>query len=111
MQQLWTEQHPAVAIIMSTFPSAEVAEAVVRALVEECRIACGTIIPNATSIYRWQGTVERAHEVQVFLKSSMADAPLVCARLAELHPYEVPEVVVLPVAGGHAPYLQWVTGG
>jgi len=110
MQQMSTEQHPDVAIVLSTFPSTETAEAAIRSLVEEGRIACGTLLPGAVSIYRWNGAIERSMEVQALLKVRASAVQDVVDRLAALHPYDVPEIVSLPVSGGFAPYLQWVCG-
>lgn len=81
----------------------------VRTLVDEHRIACGTILPGATSIYTWEGAVHRSSEVQLLLKTRADLAELTAARLAELHPYDVPEVLILPVSAGSEPYLQWIT--
>lgn len=97
------------AVILSTAPSVEVAETIVRTLVSEHMIACGTILPGATSIYTWDGAVHHASEVQLLLKTCTELAPTTAARLAELHPYDVPEVLILPVTAGSEPYLQWIT--
>lgn len=110
MQQMSTEQHPDVAIVMSTFPSTETAEAAIRSLVEDGCIACGTLLPGAVSIYRWNGATERSVEVQTLLKVRASAVQEVVDRLAALHPYDVPEIVSLQVSGGFAPYLQWVCG-
>jgi periplasmic divalent cation tolerance protein len=98
----------AVHVVLMTVPSADVAERVVRTLVDERLVACGNILPGLTSIYRWQGAVQTDPEVLVILKTVAARVPALLERAPELHPYEVPEVLVLPVAAGHKPYLQWV---
>lgn len=79
-----------------------------RTLVEEQHVACGTVLPGGTSVYRWEGKVQEAQEALVLLKCSGAVLDPLLARVKELHSYEVPEILVLPVAGGHAPYLAWV---
>ncbi len=99
-----------VRVALVTAPDAGAAEALVQALVEEGVAACGNIVPGVVSIYRWQGQVERAAEVLVVLKTTAAAVPRLLERVPALHPYEVPEVLVLPVAAGHQPYLAWVAG-
>lgn len=97
-----------VRVILLTAPSAEVAETVVTALVSERLIACGSIGLPVTSIFRWQGETERTSEVLVIMKTMEAAVAEVMRRVAELHPYEVPEVLSLPVLTGYQPYLSWV---
>ena len=95
-------------VVLVTAPDLAVAERLVRTLVEERLAACGNIVPGVTSIYRWQGGIQRDEEVLIVLKSAAQTVPRLTARVPELHPYEVPEVVVLEIAGGHGPYLDWV---
>lgn len=96
-------------VVMVTAPDAGVAERLVRGLVEEGVVACGNILPGITSIYRWQGEVERADEALVLFKTTAAGAARLVERVPELHPYDVPEVLVLNVETGHGPYLQWIS--
>jgi periplasmic divalent cation tolerance protein len=91
-----------------TAPDLESAEKLVRALVEERIIACGNIVPGLLSIYRWKGGVERSGEVLIIAKTTEAEVPRLLERAPELHPYEVPEVLVFPVGEGYGPYLDWV---
>ncbi len=93
---------------LTTAPSAEAAKRLVRTLVERRVIACGTVLPGAISIYRWQGAVAEEEEVVVLLKTTAARWAELAATLPGLHPYEVPELLALPVADGHPPYLEWV---
>lgn len=97
-----------VVVVLVTAPSSEVAVSLVRALVERQLIACGTILPGATSIYRWGGAIEEAHEVQLVLKAAAERVQELTDAIVALHPYENPEVLVLDAAGGSAQYLQWV---
>lgn len=98
-------------VVLMTAPGAGVAEALVRTLVEEGMATCGTLVPGVVSIYRWMGEVERQEEVQVILKTGADRVPALLARATELHPYDVPELLVLPVVGGLPAYLAWVEGG
>ena len=91
-----------------TAPDADTARRVARALVDERLIACANLRPGVTSIYRWQGAVEEAAEVLVVMKTRAELVSRVTARAAELHPYEVPEVLALEVDGGLAAYCRWV---
>jgi periplasmic divalent cation tolerance protein len=97
-----------VRVALMTAPDLEVAERLVSALVDERIIACGNIMPALISIYRWRGSVERSGEVLVIMKTTTAEVPRLLDRVPELHPYEVPEVLVLPVEAGYGPYLSWV---
>jgi periplasmic divalent cation tolerance protein len=97
-----------VQMALMTAPSQEIAEQVVRALVDEGIVACGNILPGMVSIFRWEGEVQRETEVLVVFKTTFAEAPRLLARVPELHPYEVPELLLFPVVAGHGPYLDWV---
>lgn len=95
-------------VILVTAPDLEVGERLGTALVEERLAACANLVPSVTSIYRWQGRLEKAQEVLVILKTTEERAAALRERVAELHPYDVPEVLHLPVLEGHEPYLAWV---
>lgn len=97
---------PAV-VAFSTFPNADKAAEVARVLVDEGLCACVNIVPAVRSIYRWEGATRDDIETLAILKTDDLDA--LTKRLVELHPYELPEVIALPIAGGHAPYLAWLS--
>jgi len=97
-----------VRIALATAPDAEVAARIARALVEERLVACANLVGSVRSIYRWQGRVEDADEVMLVLKTRVDRVDALAERLRALHPYDLPELVVLPVEGGLAPYLDWV---
>ena len=94
--------------VLVTAPDAAVAESLGQTLVEEGLVACANIVPGVTSVYRWQGALHRDSETLVLLKTTAARCEELRDRIVALHPYEVPEVLVLPVVGGHGPYLRWV---
>lgn len=94
--------------VLVTAPDKETAERLGRTLVEERLAACANLVPGVVSIYRWSGEVHRDTEVLVIVKTTSARAERVRERVVELHPYEVPEVLVLAVEQGHEPYLDWV---
>jgi periplasmic divalent cation tolerance protein len=97
-----------VVLVLSTVPDDASAETIARALVDEKLAACANLLPAMTSIYRWKGSVERETERQLILKTTRALVPAVEKRLRELHSYELPEFIVLPVDAGSDRYLQWV---
>lgn len=97
-----------VRIAFATAPDADVAARIARVLVEERLVACANLVANVRSIYRWQGRVEDESEVMLVLKTQADRVEALAERLRALHPYDVPELVVLPVTGGLAPYLDWV---
>jgi periplasmic divalent cation tolerance protein len=95
-------------VVLSTAPDPDVADGLARALIEERLAACVTQVPGIKSLYRWQGVVEEAEEVLLVIKTHAGRAPDLTRRLAELHPYAVPEILVLPVAAGFRGYLDWI---
>jgi periplasmic divalent cation tolerance protein len=95
-------------LVLTTMPADERAEALADALVEERLAACVNVAAPMTSVYRWQGTIERAREQQLVIKTSAEQLDRVRARVRELHPYELPELIVLPVSGAAADFLAWV---
>jgi periplasmic divalent cation tolerance protein len=97
-----------VVALLVTAPDAETGRRIARALVEERLAACVNVLPGVHSIYRWKGAVEEADEVMLVAKTRAERAAALAARVRALHPYELPEVVVLPVRGGSRAYLQWV---
>tara|TARA_R110001592_G_scaffold67101_2_gene205958 strand:+ start:513 stop:884 length:372 start_codon:yes stop_codon:yes gene_type:complete len=95
--------------IYMTAADLDEARRIAETLVGERLIACANILGAMESVYRWDGRVTRGHEVAVILKtrSDLADAAI--ARAAELHSYDCPCLVVLDLAGGHAPFLNWIS--
>jgi periplasmic divalent cation tolerance protein len=95
-------------LVLTTAPNGDVAAHLAERLVEERLAACVSRIPGVLSRYRWAGNVEEAVEVLVIAKTRTGLKDALVRRLVELHPYEVPEVLVVPVGGGHIPYLDWI---
>jgi len=91
-----------------TAPDAETAERIVRALLDERLIACGNILPGASSLYWWEGSVQCDSEVLVIMKTTDDAAAKLLERAPSLHPYDVPELLLVPIAAGHGAYLDWV---
>jgi periplasmic divalent cation tolerance protein len=97
-----------VRVAFATAPDEAVALRIARALVEERLAACANLVPGVRSIYRFRGVVEDEREVLLVIKTCADRIEALAERLRALHPYEVPELVVMPTAGGLAPYLDWV---
>jgi periplasmic divalent cation tolerance protein len=97
-----------VLIVMTNLPNLSVAETIATALVEARLAACVNVLPAVQSIYRWQDKVERATEVTLFIKTTQRHYAALESAIRAAHPYDVPEVLALPVAAGLPSYLQWV---
>ena len=91
-----------------TTTSSEEAERIAEALVQERLAACVNIVPAITSIYRWQGEVHRDSEVLLIAKSRPGLFDPLVARVKELHSYEIPEIIALPITAGSKAYLKWI---
>ena len=97
-------------LVYTTFADIEQAEKVARQLVEKRLIACANLMPGMVSVYHWQGETERGEEVAAYLKSVQHKRQALLDELRVLHPYEVPEIVALPIAQGNRSYLSWLDG-
>jgi periplasmic divalent cation tolerance protein len=94
---------------ISSAPSLDAGRTLVRALVERRIIACGTVIAGGTSIYRWKGSIEEVAEAVVLMKTRVERWEELKQVFPTLHPYDVPELILVPIAGGHKPYLDWLS--
>ena len=95
-------------IVLTTTGSREEAERIAQALVEGELAACVNVVGPVTSIYRWQGKVDHADEFLLVIKTTAAATKRVEAKIRELHSYELPECVVLPIEAGSEKYLDWI---
>ncbi len=95
-------------LVLTTLPSAEAAAELAKAVVEEKLAACANLLPAIRSIYRWQGRVQDESEVLVLFKTRQEHFDRLKSRLLELHPYEIPEVLAIPVEQGYQAYLDWL---
>ena len=103
----WMKRHE-YQLVLTTCPDLDVAERVARALVQERLAACVNILPVAKSIYLWKGRVESAAEQLLIIKSMARAFRAIRKRILELHPYELPEVLAVPIADGLPDYLAWI---
>jgi periplasmic divalent cation tolerance protein len=95
-------------LVITTFPDAPTGRKIGTALVEEKLAACVNLVPKVESFFYWQGRKESSTEVLALLKTSEAAYERLEARLNELHPYDVPEIIALPVTRGLEAYVKWV---
>jgi periplasmic divalent cation tolerance protein len=98
-------------VVLTNMPDRAAAERLAQDLVERRLAACVNVLAECTSIYRWKGAVEKAKEVPVLIKSRAALYDALERAIGELHPYELPEIVALPIVRGFPPFLEWVTDG
>jgi periplasmic divalent cation tolerance protein len=94
--------------VVTTTDSRDEAERLARGAVQSRHAACAQIVGPVTSVYRWQGAIEDAQEWQVWLKTTTAAYGDLETYLRQAHSYDVPEILCLPIVGGHGPYLQWL---
>lgn len=102
--------HTDAIVVLTTVATSEEAVQLVRALLERRIIACGTILPGARSLYRWEGKIADEPEVMVMLKTRSARIESLEMAFADLHPYKVPELLALSVEAGTQKYLAWISG-
>lgn len=95
-------------LLLTTCPDSEIAETIARALVGDRLAACVNILPPMQSIFRWRGQIEAGREQLLLIKVRTVDYPKVEARVSELHPYELPEIIAIPIVHGLPAYLAWI---
>jgi periplasmic divalent cation tolerance protein len=95
-------------IALSTLPASAEPPALARMLVEERLAACVNILPAMISVYRWKDGIEQEPEHQLVMKTTRTRVPALWERLRQLHPYDVPEFVVIPIVDGNEAYLKWI---
>ena len=96
-------------VTLCTVPDQESGEKIAAALVEEHLAACVNLVPGLSSTYRWKGKVEKAEECLLIIKTGVSRFDVLKRRIQELHPYEMPEIIALPIIHGSREYLNWIT--
>jgi periplasmic divalent cation tolerance protein len=97
-----------VAVLYSTINTIQDARRIAKTLVEEQLIACANIIPKIESIYKWKGKIENDEEVIIIAKTTDANVKKTIQRIKQLHTYELPDIIVLPIVGGLKEYLDYI---
>ena len=95
-------------LVYCTCPDEQVGQELARVLVDEGLAACVSVLPGVRSIYRWQDDVEQDMECLLMIKTRESRFAALSARILEKHPYELPEILAVPVSGAHPPYLAWI---
>lgn len=95
-------------LIITNFPDRKTASALAEALLGQQLAACINILGPCTALYRWQGNIESAEEIPVLVKTRRQNYDRVEQLIKLMHPYELPEVIVVPITGGLPAYLQWI---
>jgi periplasmic divalent cation tolerance protein len=97
-----------VLVVLTSCPDVAVADRIARTVVEQRLAACVNRLAPAESVYRWQGAIERATEVPLLIKTTRERYAELERAIRALHPYDVPEIIAMPVSSGLAAYLRWV---
>jgi periplasmic divalent cation tolerance protein len=97
-------------LILTTWPDEQLAQQAARQWLELNLVACVNILPKMTSLYHWDGELQTGTEHQMLLKTSAHRIDELMQSIVELHPYECPEILQLPITGGYDKYLNWITG-
>jgi len=95
-------------VVLCTCPNQDSARLIADTLVDRDQAACVNIVPNITSVYRWKNKRETSTEVLLIIKSLVDVYPKLQATILELHPYELPEIIALPIGTGLPAYLAWI---
>lgn len=95
-------------LVLTNCPDEDTADRIARTLVEGRLAACVNRLAPVASVYRWQGSVERATETPLLIKTTRERYPAVEEAIRSLHPYDVPEIVACAIDGGFGPYLRWI---
>ena len=95
-------------LVLTNLPDREAALRLAHALIERRAAACVNVLSECTSVYRWQGNVEAASEVPVLIKTTATAYAELERTVRALHPYELPELIAVPLSGGLTEYLQWI---
>lgn len=96
-------------LVITNLPDAALAHALARQLVEQKLAACVNNLPGVKSVYRWQGAIEEAHETCLLIKTTQMAYPQLEAAIKAAHPYDLPEIIALPIVAGWPAYLDWIT--
>jgi len=97
-----------IVVVLVTCPTPAVGRRLARELVRLRLAACVNVLPGVESVFRWRGKVDRSREALLVIKTTRARFAALRRKVLSLHPYDLPEVIALPVAAGHPPYLRWV---
>lgn len=95
-------------LVLTNVPDADTAHAIAHQIVEQSLAACVNILPGLHSVYRWQGAIDSASELMLMIKTTQTRYRKLEDTIKKMHPYEIPEIISIPITGGFSPYLQWI---
>ncbi len=95
-------------VVFVTVPGKEEAQRIAHALVEKKLVACVNMVNAVESVFWWEGKVDHAQEILLIIKSKKSKLNALMKSVKQLHSYQVPEIIALPLVGGHRPYLKWI---
>lgn len=95
-------------VVLLTCPTAEVAEKIGKTLIEDRLAACVQIGQPIQSIYRWNGVIEKGTEVSVSIKTQESCFDALCLKIGQIHPFEIPQIISIPISRGTEAYLAWL---
>jgi periplasmic divalent cation tolerance protein len=95
-------------LVFTNLPDRASADALARALIERRLAACVSVLAECTSTYRWEGAIESANEIPLLIKTTEAAYASLQEAIRELHPYELPEIIAVPLQTGLPQYLEWI---
>ena len=98
-------------LVLTNLPSQEAAAGLAKVLVEKRLAACVNVIDGCTSVYRWQDAIQIEREIPLLIKTRVERYAEVEQQILELHPYELPEIIAVPLRAGFEPYLAWLADG
>ena len=101
-------EEPAYIVLFITTPTTEAAQRISRALLEQRKVACVNIVPRVSSLFWWQGKINSARESLLIVKTTASQLNELVTLVKELHSYDVPEIVAMPIVGGNQDYLEWI---
>ena len=99
---------PRAIVVLVTCPTKTVARRLATALIKRRLAACVNLVPQVESVFWWQGKIDRVRESLLVIKTTQARFAAMKNAITALHPYDVPEIIALPITAGHRPYLDWV---
>ena len=99
-----------IVLLLTTWPDQKNAEKVATIFLQKKLVACVNILPKMLSIYKWDGDIKSGTEHQMLLKTTANRTEELKQAILEVHPYECPEILILPITGGYEEYMNWITG-
>lgn len=101
-------EEPAYIVLFITTPTTEEAQRISRALLEQRKVACVNIVPRVSSLFWWQGKIDSARESLLIVKTTASRLNELVTLVKEIHSYDVPEIIALPIVAGNQDYLEWL---